>query len=78
MNILFLHLEMAGSSSNIFIHLDVIFGLFLPVASCCVTDKQLACLHDLLKQECACRRGFLYCICCELLSVIYEGAYLHR
>lgn len=76
MKILVLYLAVAALGSNIFIHLNV-FGLFLPVASCSVTDKQLACLHDILKQESACRLGFLHCICCELLSVIYERAYLH-
>lgn len=67
-----LSLYLAVFCRNIFVHLNVISGLFLPVASCTVTDKQLACLHDLLKQESACRRGFLYCIRCEVLSVIYE------
>lgn len=73
---MFLYLELAALDSNIFILLNVIFGLFLPVASCSIRDKQLACLHDLLKQESACRLGFQYCICCELLSVIYKRAYL--
>lgn len=78
MKILSFYLEVAALGSNIFIRLKVIFGLFLPVASCSVTNKQLACLHDLLKQESACRLEFLYCICCELLSVIYERACLYR
>lgn len=75
---MFLYLELAALDSNIFIPLNVIFVLFLPVASCYVRDKQLACLLDLLKQDSACRLGFLYFICCELLSVIYERADLHR
>lgn len=38
-------------SGNIFIHLNVIVGLFSQWPVCSVTDKQLACLHDLLKQK---------------------------
>lgn len=78
MKSVFLYLAVAALSCNIFIHLKVIFGLFLLVASYSVTDKQLDCLHDLLKEESACRLGYLYCICCELLSVIYERGSVYR